>query len=378
MTAPGGAAADLLYSVDEELLRESVRDVLYKQCEWRSVLERTESAQPVDGQLWKTLASVLGVCGLPVSESAGGAAASWRESAVVLEELGRAVAPVPYLGSAVMATVFADEVDAQKVLAALAAGETRAALVVSGDRPWFASGPGGVTIDGDTASGHVRTVVDAIGADRLLIPVGDQAYEIDAADPGVQITPAVSLDSTRPVADIAFDGALAVPIGRPGSAPGATEAAVLAATALLASEQVGIAEHCMTVAVDYLQVRRQFGRVLGSYQALKHRLADLWVQVNQARAAARYAADCLARGDADLDVAAAVAHSWCSEVAVRAAEDCLQLHGGIGFTWEQPVHLYLKRAKSSLLMFGSSDVHRAHLAELVDLPYPNLMNAKEQ
>ena len=138
--------------------------------------------------------------------------------------------------------------------------------------------------------------------------------------------------------------------------------------ALLASEQVGVATRCLEDTVAYLQQRRQFGRVLASYQALKHRVADLFIQVSSAEAAASYAAACAAAGDPDLPVAVAVAQGYCSGVAVRAAEEAVQLHGGIGMTWEHPTHLYLKRAKSSSLAFGTADQHRAALATLLDLP----------
>jgi len=114
--------------------------------------------------------------------------------------------------------------------------------------------------------------------------------------------------------------------------------------------------------------RYQFGRPIGSYQALKHRLADLWLEVGTANAAARYAADCLAQGSDDTDVAFSVAQAYCSDVAVKAAEEAIQLHGGIGMTWEHPVHLYLKRAKADQIAMGTPDQHRAHLAELLDLP----------
>jgi alkylation response protein AidB-like acyl-CoA dehydrogenase len=137
---------------------------------------------------------------------------------------------------------------------------------------------------------------------------------------------------------------------------------------MLAAEQLGLAERCLEMTVAYLKERRQFGRQIGSFQALKHRAADLWVGVTQARAAARYAAACLATADPDTPVAIALAKAACSDIAVRAAQECLQLHGGIGFTWEHPTHLYLKRAKSSSIGFGTADRHRASLAGLVDLP----------
>ena len=130
----------------------------------------------------------------------------------------------------------------------------------------------------------------------------------------------------------------------------------------------GIAQWCFDTTLAYVKERRQFGRAIGSYQALKHRLADLWVEVNAAAAAARYAADTCAGRDGDSTVVAAVAQAYCSDAAVRAAEECIQMHGGIGITWEYPAHLYLKRAKSDQLAFGTAYRHRARLAELVDLP----------
>ncbi|WP_350246576.1 acyl-CoA dehydrogenase family protein [Rhodococcus sp. D-6] len=363
---------DLLYSEQEDFLRETIQDVLSKGCEWTSVLALTESESTIDRELWHTLASEVGGAALALPEKIGGAGASWRESAVVLEELGRAVAPVPYLGSAVVATVYAQSIGADDVLADLASGDTVAALAVSAGAPWFRPPAHTVTVSSSTLTGTVTSVADAAAADTLLVPVGDDTYLVDTSAAGVHLTTVVSLDETRPLVDITFDAAPARRLDGTRPAGAATAVALRAGTALLASEQLGLAEHCLAATVEYLGVRRQFGRVLGSYQALKHRLADLWVQINQARAAARYAADCLASDSDDLAVAAAVAHAWCSEVAVHAAEEYVQLHGGIGFTWEHPAHLYLKRAKSSMLLFGGPDVHRTHLASLIELPLPTL------
>ncbi len=136
---------------------------------------------------------------------------------------------------------------------------------------------------------------------------------------------------------------------------------------MLAAEQLGVAQWCLDTTVEYAKTRRQFARPIGSYQAIKHRLADLWVAITEARAVSRYAADCLATDDPDTPVAAALAQAFCGPVAVKAAEECVQLHGGIGFTWEHPAHLYLKRAKSSAIALGSADRHRMALAKLVNL-----------
>jgi alkylation response protein AidB-like acyl-CoA dehydrogenase len=145
------------------------------------------------------------------------------------------------------------------------------------------------------------------------------------------------------------------------------EAALTAGSVLLAAEQLGVAEWCLETTVAYVKERHQFGRPVGSFQAVKHRLAQLWVQVTQARAVARYAAGCLAAGDPDTTVAAHLAQAHCGPLAVRAAEECVQLHGGIGFTWEHPAHLYLKRAKTDAIALGTAAHHRASLARLQDL-----------
>jgi alkylation response protein AidB-like acyl-CoA dehydrogenase len=182
--------------------------------------------------------------------------------------------------------------------------------------------------------------------------------------------PVVSLDMTRQLCDLSFDDAPATLIASGTAASQAFEAALNAGAAVLAAELVGVAQRCLDMTLGYVKERRQFARPVGSFQALKHRLADVWVAVSQARAASRYAAACLAAGDPDAKVAVAVAKAFCSETAVLAAQECVQLHGGIGFTWEHPAHLYLKRAKTDSIAFGTPDAHRRALASLVNLPAP--------
>ena len=178
----------------------------------------------------------------------------------------------------------------------------------------------------------------------------------------------VSLDMTRQLADLTLDNVLARRIAAGPEAELAVAAALRAGAGMLASEQVGLADRALEITLAYVKQRYQFARPVGSFQALKHRLADWWVAVTQARAAARYAAACLADGDQDAPVAVALAKATCSETALLAAQEMIQLHGGIGFTWEHPAHLYLKRAKSTSIGLGTADRHRAALATLVDLP----------
>jgi alkylation response protein AidB-like acyl-CoA dehydrogenase len=371
---------NLLYGEAETELRAAVRKLLEDRCAWPDVLARTETAETYDAGLWRALAADIGCAGLLVPESDGGAGASYREMAVVAEEAGRAVAPVPYLGSAVAATAALLSAGDAELLAGCAAGELTAALALP-----FATPPGGTprpTVRicaprvGDPEgrqrlSGTVAGVADALPAEVLLVPadgVPYGLYAVRAAD--LAVAPAVSLDMTRQLADLTLEEAPGRPVAAGPAAERAVAVALAACAAMLAAEQLGLAERCLELTIAYLKERRQFGRPVGSFQALKHRVADLWVGITQARAAARYAADCLAVADADAPVAVALAKAACSDIATLAAQECVQLHGGIGFTWEHPAHLYLKRAKSSSIGFGTADRHRQLLAELVDLPAP--------
>ncbi|SEG93324.1 hypothetical protein SAMN05444920_10890 [Nonomuraea solani] len=344
----------LLYSEVEEELRSAVRGLLADRCPPAAVLKRIES-DPYDLDLWKTLAGEIGVAGLLVPEDLGGAGASASEVAVVLEELGRAVAPVPFFTSSVLATQ-ALLPTRDPLLRELAEGRITAALVVS-----FAASPyrpergAEVRLEGDRLTGTVTGVAGAEVADVLLVPVDGDLYAVE----GASVAVVSSLDLTRPVATVTFDRA-------PARRVGACDlAGVLRFGAgLLASEQLGVAEWCLETTLAYVKERHQFARPIGSFQAIKHRLADLWLDVVRARAAARGAA-------ADTsDISVAVAQSWNAGVAVHVAEEALQLHGGIGMTWEHPVHLYLKRAKATEIALGTPGDHREALASLVGVPGP--------
>ncbi|SDM44709.1 hypothetical protein SAMN04487981_101549 [Streptomyces sp. cf386] len=356
---------DLLYSEEEEALRAAVRDLLADHCDAPGVIARTESDAPHDLAAWKALADGMGLAGLLVPEAQGGQGATHREVAVVLEELGRAVAPVPYLTSAVVATeaLLGCESDAG-LLAELASGRKIGALAVA-----LNVAPGGaykaVRHEGGALHGELTGIADASAADVLLVPADDGGlYAVDAD--AVTVTPQPSLDLTRPVATVRLDGA---PGRLLGDAESAVRRALRAGAGLLASEQLGLADWTLTETVRYLKDRKQFNRPVGGFQALKHRLAQLWLEVVNLRAAARNAADALATGE-DVDVAVAVAQAYAAPVAVHAAEEALQLHGGLGMTWEHPVHLYLKRAKADSIAYGTAGAHREALAELVDLGAP--------
>jgi alkylation response protein AidB-like acyl-CoA dehydrogenase len=368
---------ELLYSEPEEELRAAVADLLADRAPWASVLARTESAEPYDAELWKALGTGIGAAGLLVPEELGGAGASLREAAVVAEELGKAVAPVPFLGN-LMATellLAAREsgngaaATAEDLLRRIASGEVTAMVAIPFSRSPDTTYQGRVSVTPwppredpheSRLTGKVTSVAGTQPADVLLVPSDGSIYVVQAAD--ARLTPVTSLDMTRVLSDVEFDdtpGRLLAIRYEPLSK------ALLSGAAVLASEQLGLAEQCLKTTVEYVKTRHQFGRPVGSYQGLKHRLAQLWVQIAQARAVARHAVS--ATGD-EQEIAVAVAQAHCSAVAVQAAEECVQMHGGIGFTWEHPAHLYLKRAKSTSIALGSPARHRRRLAELVELP----------
>jgi alkylation response protein AidB-like acyl-CoA dehydrogenase len=372
---------DLLYSEVEEELRASVRSLLTDRSPASAILARCETDQPYDTVLWRSLAAGLGCAGLAIPEKHGGAGASWREVAVVAEEIGRAAAPMPFLTSAVITTAAVldlDDADANAdadLAERLATGQTTAVLAAPFSTAPDAPFPATVTADDlSHLSGQVTTVADAAFADVLLIPgitpSGPGIFAVDAHVSGLTLDAVVALDLTRPLCEVTLTNVPAQRIADGDAARAAVKRALTVGAAVLASEQLGIAQACLDMTVNYLKTRYQFGRPIGSYQALKHRAADLWASVTQARAVARYAAACVADDDPDTQVAVALAQAYCSGVAVRAAEECVQLHGGIGFTWEHPAHLYLKRAKSTSLALGTAARHRAALGRLVDLPSP--------
>ncbi|MEU8074316.1 acyl-CoA dehydrogenase family protein [Catellatospora citrea] len=361
---------DLRYTEEQEALRDSVRAMLTDHAPWARVLKVAESPEPDDADLWRLLSVETGLAALAVPEHLGGAGATVAETAVVLEELGRAVAPVPYLGTTVAAQLLV-HLGESDLLRELAAGEVMA-LALPFDVGPTGSGLPGVEVstapDGSPLlNGTVSSVADGLRARVLLMPAGGALFAVEADAAGLTRTPVVSLDETRPLCDLAMWNAPARLLAAGDRAAAALDAALVAGAALLASEQLGLAQWCLDTTVEHLKTRYQFGRPVGSFQALKHRLADLWVELVQARAVARHAAASVAQGDPDARLAAALAQAHCGPVAVRAAEECVQMHGGIGFTWEHPAHLYLKRAKSAAVAYGTAAHHRAALATLANL-----------
>ncbi|WP_424210732.1 acyl-CoA dehydrogenase family protein [Streptomyces sp. BI20] len=381
---PPETPLDLIADEAAEELAASVRALLDKHCPTTRVLEHladTEAAAragrptgPRDRALWQRLGQGIGALALLVPERLGGAGAGPREAAAVLTELGRAVAPVPYLTAGVLAPeillgCLRDDPAAEPLLRRLARAET---LVVPALPLTLAPGaelPTGIRADpAGRLTGTVHPVADADAADILLVLADTGLYAVAAEH--ARITALTSLDQTRPLHRVTLDAAPAHRLADPTGARAAVAGALLTAAGLLASEQLGVAERCLAEIVAHLRVRRQFNRPLGSFQALGHRAALLWIEIGGARAAALAAADALAKDAADAPLLVAVAQAHCSRTAVHAAEECLQLHGGLGMTWEHVTHLLLKRAKSQAATFGTPGRHLDLVAAFADLPAP--------
>jgi alkylation response protein AidB-like acyl-CoA dehydrogenase len=378
-TVADNSAVDSLLLTDEQnYLATTVRELLAERADESRVREAMASADGLDRRLWKTMAGELGVCGLAVPEEFGGAGASFIEVAVVCEELGRALAGVPFLSTTVLAqTVLLDcgDADAQaRWLPDLCIGSTVATVAMA--EPALAWNGEDLTTTAAYAggswslSGTKTYVVDGCAADVVFVFArtdnGVAVFAVNANAPGLSRTALPTMDQTRRLARLQFDGVPGELIGEPGAEQALARVLDVAGIAI-AAESVGGAEQCLEMAVEYAKVRIQFGRPIGSFQAIKHKCADMLLQVETARSAAAFARGATAAEPHERAIAAAAAKAYCCDAFVHCAEENIQVHGGIGFTWEHPAHLYFKRARSSQVLFGSSFEHRDRLGHLLDL-----------
>ncbi|MDB6002863.1 MAG: putative acyl-CoA dehydrogenase [Rhizobacter sp.] len=361
----------------EELadLRESVRGFLTAKSGEEQVRRLAEDERGWDEGVWAQMADQLGLQSLALPTEHGGDGFGAVELGVVLEEMGRALLPSPFLSTVVLAAtaLIASGDDAAQAghLPGIASGKTTATLAVAeADGQWRTDDLATTatsTGSGWTLSGEKPLVLDGATADLLLVVAAADGkptlFAVAGDDPGVTRTPLRVLDPTRRLARLTFADAAAVPVGAVGAAAPVVDRVLDVATATLAAEQVGGARACLEAATGYARERVQFGRAIGSFQAVKHKCADMFVRLQLAEAAAAEAANALAgvEGAPDPGVAAAVAHVVCSEAFLFVASENIQVHGGIGFTWEHPAHLYYRRAKSSQLLFGGPAVYHERL-----------------
>ncbi|HTR70751.1 MAG TPA: acyl-CoA dehydrogenase family protein [Mycobacteriales bacterium] len=355
-----------------EELRAAVRAAFAEASPSSEVRAQMATARGWDPAVWGRLCGELGVSGLAVDEASGGSGLGYAELAMVFEEAGRVLLCAPLLSVAGLAipllAALADARVSERLLPGLLDGTSIVAVVTAdGDGRDVADHPG-VVAEGDQLSGRGGFVIDGAHADAMLVPArgadGLGVFVVDPGTPGVTITSLITLDQTRKQARLDLDGVPAQRVGS-GDASPAVARALDVARAMLASEQVGVAQHSLDMTVAYAKQRVQFGRPIGSFQALKQELAELLILVESARSAAYAAAEAAASDADDLSLIAAVAAAYCSEAASVTTAQAIQLHGGIGFTWEHDAHLYFKRARASEEMLGTPRAHYEKVAELI-------------
>ncbi|MGI9162058.1 MAG: acyl-CoA dehydrogenase family protein [Mycobacterium sp.] len=354
--------AEFEFSTEQQALRTAVRKFCAENFDEAVVRRLMESEPRFDQAVWRRLGSELGVLGMSVPEADGGVGGSLVDQAVAVEEFGATLACGPLFGTVYLAI---------PALVACPAGGARdelLAALVDGERTAAFEAEPVVAADGKL-TGTAPRVVDGAAADVLLIAgTGSEGlglYAVDLNGPGVQRDSLVTMDLTRPQARITLDAAPATPLAGPGEADRVITHAVQVGSALLAVEQVGAAQHLLDLSVDYAKSRLQFGRQIGSFQAIKHKLADMLVDLEHARSTAYHAVWALSDASDDPALATAIAQAVSSAAFSRIAADTIQVHGGIGFTWEHQAHLYFKRAATDAALLGSAEHHRARVADMV-------------
>jgi alkylation response protein AidB-like acyl-CoA dehydrogenase len=364
-------------STEAELdeLRSAVRDFLAAKSSEEAVRKLMDSTPPFDPEVWTQLADQLRLPALTIPEEYGGDGYGPVELGVVLEEMGRVLLCAPFFSTVVLAAqallASGDRAACARHLPGIASGRTTATLAVAEDSGnWDAAtvSARAVPAGGRWAlTGRKGFVLDGATADLLLVvartTAGPSLFAVDRTATGLTADSLPTLDATRALARLTLDSTPATLIGPEGAAGRLLARVLDSATVALAAEQAGGARRCLEASAEYARTRHQFGRPIGSFQAVKHKCADMLVQVELAEATVREAARLAAEGSADFPVAAATAHVVCSRASMFTAMENIQVHGGIGFTWEHPAHLYFRRAKSSQLLFGGPAVYYERLLD---------------
>ena len=367
------------FTEEQEELRKTVRAFLESKSAETAVREQMETDSGFDTAVWSQMGEQLGLQGLAIPEEFGGSGYTFVELGIVLEEQGRALLCAPFFSTVVLAanTLLHSGDDAAKAahLPGIASGETIATLAftepsgkwdesgitteatASGDG-WSLNGVKSFVIDGHTASLIIVAARTAKGV-SLFTVAGDAA--------GLTRTALSTMDQTRKQAKLEFANTPATLLGAEGEGWAVLSTVLDLAAVGLAAEQVGGAQKVLEQAVEYAKVRVQFGRPIGSFQAIKHKCADMLLEVESAKSAAYYGLWCAAEQNDELPSVASLAKAYCSEAYFHATAENIQIHGGIGFTWEHPAHLYFKRAKSSELLFGDPTYHRELLAQRIGI-----------
>jgi len=375
---PGGHTMNFAFTPEQDMLRQAARAYLEDKVPLPRVREIMETEERIDRAVWADVAG-MGWLAMAIPERFGGAGYGFVELGIVMEELGRALTPVPFLSTVLVAELIlarGNEAQQATYLPLLGSGEMIGALaVVEEGGAWDAAPATTARVHGDTiaVTGEKFHVLDGHVADLFVVAArgeeGTDLVLVPAATPGVTASRVETMDQTRPQATVTFDVEvpLANRLGAPGTGASALERLYDRAVTALAFEQVGGAQRCMEMSVAYAKERYQFGRPIGSFQAVKHMCADMLVAVESARSAAYYAGWAASADEEELRVVAPVAASYCSEAYFQIAANTIQVHGGIGFTWEHDAHLFFKRAKTDELLFGTPARWRATLADRLGL-----------
>ena len=376
---PMGNPVNFAFSEEQEELRRTVRAFLDQKSPESEVRRLMDTERGFDDAVWKQMGEQMGLQGLIVPEEFGGSGFSYVELIVVLEEMGRSLLCAPYFSTVALAanTLIHSGDDAAKkeLLPGIASGDTIATVAFTEPSgKWDAAGittPAVKAGDGWKISGTKMFVLDGHTADLIIVAArtgaGVSLFSVAGDAAGLTRTALATMDQTRKQARLEFADTPARLIGTEGAGWTVLSTVLDLAAVALAAEQVGGAQKCLDMAVDYAKVRVQFGRPIGSFQAIKHKCADMLLEVESAKSAAYYAGWCAAEMNEELPSVASLAKAYCSEAYFHAAAENIQIHGGIGFTWEHPAHLYFKRAKSSELLFGDPTYHRELLAQRIGI-----------
>jgi alkylation response protein AidB-like acyl-CoA dehydrogenase len=359
-------------------LRATARRFFEKRSSEAAVRTAMESVDGYDRALWLAMANELGLQALAIPEEFGGSGFSFSDLQIVLEEMGRALVCAPFLASAILAAraliASGDANACREYLPGIADGTVIATLAFTDRRGRWSADGSEVTAeldpDGYTVTGARHFVLDGASADIVFVVAHtDAGASLFAVTPGdrVDITSLETLDMTRRQANVTFDRAPAHLIGAAGGAKGAVDAALSAGLAALAAEQVGGARRAMEMSVEYAKIREQFGRPIGSFQAIKHKCADMLLEVESSTSAAYAAGAAIDENSSEAALLASLAKSYCSEAFFHVTAENIQVHGGIGFTWEHPAHLYFRRAKASEMLFGNPVHHRERILQELGL-----------
>ncbi|MFZ8998301.1 MAG: acyl-CoA dehydrogenase family protein [Ilumatobacteraceae bacterium] len=367
------------FTDEQEELRSTIRSFMEAKSPETAVRAQMETEAGFDRAVWGQMAEQMGLQGLAIPEEFGGSGFGFVELGIVLEEMGRALLCAPFFSTVVLAANTlvhsGDEAAKAAHLPGIASGATIATLAFTEPSgKWDEAGitmPATKSGDGYTLTGTKSFVLDGHTADLLIVAArtgaGVSLFAVDGGASGLTRTALSTMDQTRKQAKIDFADTPATLIGAEGKGWDVLSTVLDLAAIALAAEQVGGAQFVLEMAVQYAKDRVQFGRPIGSFQAIKHKCADMLLEVESAKSAAYYGLWCASEMNDEMSSVASLAKAYCSEAYFHATAENIQIHGGIGFTWEHPAHLYFKRAKSSELLFGDPTYHREQLAQRIGI-----------